>query len=64
MTATETVKSNQRALEIARDYAHRKGVNETRAEAFAEVWFDAGKDFDKSGPDDLRSHLDMKFNRV
>jgi hypothetical protein len=64
MNAPETVKSNQQAIEIARDYAFRKGVNESRAEAFAEVWFDAGKDFDESGPDDLRAYLNMKFNRV
>jgi hypothetical protein len=49
MAMTETVKSNQQAIEIARDYAYRKGVNETQAEAFAEVWFDAGNDFDKWG---------------
>lgn len=64
MSLATTVSSNQEALEIARDYASRKGVNETRAEAYAEVWFDAGKDDDKSGPEDLRLHLDLKFNRV
>lgn len=58
------VKSSLQAAEIARDYAYRKGVNGTRAEAFAEVWFEAGKDDEKSTPEALRLHLDWKFNRV
>jgi hypothetical protein len=62
MKTLQTFKSIHQATEIARDYAQEKGVNVGRAETFAEVWFDAGKDFDKSGPEDLRSHLDMKFN--
>lgn len=64
MATHEIVKSNQQAIEIARDYAYRKGVNASRAEAFAEVWFDAGKDFDKSAASDLWAHLDLKFNRA
>lgn len=64
MATNEIVKSNQQAIEIARNYAYRNGVNESRAEAFAEVWFDAGKDFDKSAPSDLRALLDLKFNRM
>lgn len=58
------VKSIHKATEIARDYAHQQGVNEAKAEAYAEVWFDASKDFDRSGPEALIRHLDLKFERV
>ena len=64
MSNATTVTSNHDALKIARDYAFRKGLNEARAEAFAEVWFDAGMDDDKFTPEALRLHLDLKFNRV
>lgn len=54
---TRIVATKQEAHEIARDYASRKGVNTSRAEAFAEIWFDTGKDHDKAGPDHLRAYF-------
>lgn len=57
----ETVASNAEAIEIARKFAAVEDVNEDRAVAFAENWFDAGKDFDASAPTDLRAYLVRRF---
>lgn len=58
------VETHTEAVAIARDYACKKGVNEGRAQAYAEVWLDSGKDNDKLTPAALELHLAMKFNRV
>jgi hypothetical protein len=49
------------ARRIAHEYAEKMGVNEARAEAYAEVWFEAGKDADASSADALRKYLDRRF---
>jgi hypothetical protein len=61
MTDNVQVKSEQEALEIARAFASRNDLNESKAEAYAESWYDAGKDYDKSTPDDLRAYLARRF---
>jgi hypothetical protein len=59
----EQVKNNGEALQIARDFAASENVNEGRAEAYAETWFDAGKGFHASSPADLRAYLARRFER-
>lgn len=59
-----TVATHAEARQIARKYAHENDVNECRAEALAEMWFDAGKDFDLSSPADLCSHLRQRFTEA
>lgn len=61
MATNVQVKSVQEALEIARAFASRNDVNESRAEAFAKTWYEAGKDFDISSPDDLIAYLARRF---
>lgn len=50
------------ARRIAREYAAESGENEERAEAYADVWFDAGKDSDASTTDALRMYLRGRFS--
>ena len=61
MSENAQVKTFQEALEIARGFASHHDMNETQAEAYAEAWFEAGKDFDKASPDDLRAYLARRF---
>lgn len=56
------VKTFQEALEIARAFAALHEVNDSKAEAYAESWYEAGKDYDKASPDDLRAYLSRRFN--
>jgi hypothetical protein len=49
---------------IARDYADTEGVNDVRAEVYAEVWIDAGKDADASTADVLRAYLRRRFDTI
>nr|WP_057929868.1 hypothetical protein [Burkholderia ambifaria] len=56
------VQSIDEAKRIAREYANTEGVNDARAEAYAEVWFDAGKDADASTADALRAYLRRRFD--
>lgn len=56
------VKSIEEARRIAREYADTEGLNDARAEACAEVWFDAGKDADASTADALRAYLRRRFD--
>lgn len=58
------VTSHQQALDIARRFAAQHEVNEGRVEAYADAWFDAGKDFDCSSADDLRAYLKRRFGLV
>jgi len=59
----ETVKTNAEALQIARNFASSENINEDLAEAYAEAWFDAGKDFDASSPADLLAYLAKRFDK-
>ncbi len=58
---TKVVLTNTEAVRIAIQFAHDNNVNDTRAEAFAETWFDAGKDPDDSTQSALLSYLARKF---
>jgi hypothetical protein len=49
------------ARRVAREYAAEMNYNESRAEAYAEVWFDAGKDADASTTGALRLYLAQRF---
>lgn len=51
------VESIGEARDIARNYAIEANVSEERAEAAAEGWFDAGKDYDACRRKDLLSYL-------
>lgn len=62
MDESQSVKTVQEALEIARAFAGRQDLNESTAEAYAEAWYDAGKDFDKASADDLRAYLTRRFD--
>lgn len=62
MGESQQVKTVQEALEIARAFAGRQELNGSTAEAYAETWFDAGKDFDKASADDLRAYLTRRFD--
>jgi len=59
--STKVVLTNAEAVQIASHFAHDNSVNDTRAEAFAELWFDAGKDPDDSTQSALLSYLARKF---
>ena len=61
MPGNEQVKSEQEALEIAREFASVNNLDDVKAEAYADAWYDAGKDFDVSTPADLRSYLARRF---
>ncbi|RJF92675.1 hypothetical protein [Noviherbaspirillum saxi] len=56
------VKTFQEALEIARAFAAHYDVHDSRAEAYAESWYEAGKDYDKASADDLRAYLLRRFD--
>ncbi|WP_321935361.1 hypothetical protein [Paraburkholderia sp. J8-2] len=56
------VQSIEEARRIAREYAYAEDFNEVRAEAFADVWFDAGKDSDASTADALRAYIRRRFD--
>lgn len=62
MSESQQVKTAQEALEIARAFAGHHGRNESTAEAYAETWYEAGKDFDKASADDLRAYLARRFD--
>ncbi|MEX4003616.1 hypothetical protein AB4Y38_32555 [Paraburkholderia sp. EG285A] len=49
------------ARRIARQLAAEEGVSEARAEAYADVWYEAGKDDDASTETALREHLRRRF---
>lgn len=55
------IKTIEDARAIAREHAAVSGLNEASAEACAETWFDAGKDYDASGPTDLCRYLDQRL---
>jgi hypothetical protein len=55
------INTSDEILEIARTFASNMNIDETQAEAFAESWFYAVKDDDKSSPEALRSFLALKF---
>ena len=59
--STKIVLTNAEAIRIAIQYAHDNNVNDARAEAFAESWFDAGKDSEKSTQSALLSYLGKRF---
>lgn len=59
--STKIVLTNAEAVRIAFQYAHDNNVNDARAEAFAEAWFDAGKDTEQSTRSALLSHLGSRF---
>lgn len=61
MPGNAQVKSAKEALEIAREFASLNSQDEVKAEAYAEAWYNAGKDFDVSTPADLRSYLARRF---
>lgn len=63
MKKFKRVESNHEALKIAQEYARNNDVNESRAEAIAEVWFDAGHDYDQESPEFLIRHLDRAFGK-
>jgi hypothetical protein len=56
------VKTLQAALELARAFASHHEVNESQAEAYAENWYEAGKDYDKATAEDLGAYLMRRFN--
>jgi hypothetical protein len=58
---TDEVKDIDQARRIARQFACDEGVNETRAEAYADVWYEAGKDDDAATEVALRAHLRRRF---
>lgn len=59
--STKVILTNAEALRIASQFAHDNNVNDTRAEAYAETWFDAGKDPEDSTQSALLSYLARKF---
>ncbi|RZF23432.1 hypothetical protein EVC45_44610 [Paraburkholderia sp. UYCP14C] len=58
---TDEVQDIDQARRIARRFASEEGVNEARAEAYADVWYEAGKDDDASTETALRAHLRRRF---
>ncbi len=61
MTDPIVVETWDDAIEIARIFAHQNDVNESRAEAIAGAWFEAGKDDAESSPEHLLAHLARRF---
>lgn len=57
----DEVQSIDEARRIAHEFANTEGVNDVRAEAYADVWFDAGKDANASTVDALRAYLCRRF---
>jgi hypothetical protein len=55
------VQDIEHARRIAQQFASDEGVNEVRAEAYADVWYGAGKDVDASTESELRAHLRRRF---
>lgn len=62
MGGNGAVNTWREAVEIARAFAEKNELNEAKAEAYAETWFEAGKDHDKDSADDLRAYLAGRFN--
>lgn len=60
--ADNVVRDFDHALMIARKYAALRDWNDARAEAFAEAWYNAGKDDDS--PEALRSFLTRRFATI
>lgn len=61
MSENARVKTSQEALEIARQFASKNDMHVSNAEAYADTWFEAGRDFDKSSANDLRAYLGRRF---
>ncbi|MFP3606747.1 hypothetical protein [Paraburkholderia sp. OV446] len=58
---TNEVQDIDQARRIARQFASEQGVNEVRAEAYADVWYEASKDDEASTETALRAHLRRRF---
>lgn len=57
------IQSHDGAMAVAREWADFNNANESRCEAFASTWYEAGKDPEQSTARALKSYLQRRFEK-